>query len=279
MQEIHTPVLVKELRVLLNLKSGDNAVDATLDGGGHARMMLEFIKPNGKVLGIDQDKNMVEKMAGEKNITAVLGNFKDIDEIIKKRGFKKIRAILFDLGMSRWHIEGSGRGFSFGRPEEPILMQMDARSQKNAALILNTCPESELVRIFKEFGEVRAPWELAKKIILARKAKRIYSVGDLLSALGIKNKKSLAKIFQALRIAVNNELEALTEALPKAFGALDVGGRLAVISYHSLEDRIVKNFFSTRGKILTKKPQTASQEEITKNSSSRSAKLRVLEKI
>lgn len=279
MQGIHAPVLVKELGVLLNLKPGDNAVDATLNGGGHARMMLELIKPNGKVLGIDQDKNMIERVEGEKNITAVWGNFKDIDEIIKKRGFKKIKAILFDLGMSRWHIEGSGRGFSFQKPEEPILMRLNSSAKKSAAEILNTYPEAELIKIFKEFGEVRAPVWIAKKIVSARKIKRIYSVGDLLQALGIKNKKSLAKIFQALRIAVNEELGALEEGLKKGFDLLSPGGRMAVISYHSLEDRIVKRFFSSRGKVLTKKPETASLEEILKNPSSRSAKLRVLEKI
>ncbi|MDP3935168.1 MAG: 16S rRNA (cytosine(1402)-N(4))-methyltransferase, partial [Candidatus Giovannonibacteria bacterium] len=152
MREIHTPVLVKELKVLLNLKPGDNAVDATLDGGGHARMMLELIKPNGKVLGIDQDKNMVEKMEGENNITAVWGNFKDIDAIIKQRGFKKIKAILFDLGMSRWHLEGSGRGFSFQRPEEPLFMNLNKESANTAAEILNGYPESGLAEIFRDFG-------------------------------------------------------------------------------------------------------------------------------
>ncbi|MDP3935187.1 MAG: 16S rRNA (cytosine(1402)-N(4))-methyltransferase RsmH [Candidatus Giovannonibacteria bacterium] len=286
MQRIHTPVLVKELEVLLNLKSGDNAVDATLDGGGHARMMLELIKPDGRVVGIDQDKNMIEKMSGVKNLIATWGNFKDIDEIIKKRGFKKIRAILFDLGMSRWHLEGSGRGFSFQRPEEPLFMNLNKESANTAAEILNGYPESGLAEIFRDFGEEPRARFFAKKILEFRKTKRIISVKDLLNALGAKapggKEKSLARIFQALRIAVNSELEALTEALPKAFGALDRGGRLAIISYHSLEDRIVKSFFSAKtgeAVILTKKPQTASYEEIIKNPSSRSAKLRVLEKI
>ncbi len=286
MREIHTPVLVKELRVLLNLKSGDNAVDATLDGGGHAQMMLELIKPNGKVLGIDQDKNMVEQMKGEKNILAVWGNFRDIDEIVKKRRFKKIRAILFDLGMSRWHLEASGRGFSFQKPDEPLLMNLNKESIATAAEILNGYPEDKLAEIFKNFGEEPKARFFAKKILGFRKTRRVISVKDLLNALGAKKpdgrEKALARIFQALRIAVNKELEALTEALPKAFGALDTGGKLAIISYHSLEDRIVKSFFSAKADeavILTKKPQTASLEEIAKNPSSRSAKLRVLEKI
>ena len=282
---IHTPVLVKELRVLLNLKPGDNAVDATLDGGGHARMMLELIKPGGKVLGIDQDKNMVEKMNKIKNLIAVWGNFRDIDEIAKKHGFKKIKAILLDLGMSRWHLEASGRGFSFQGPEEPLFMNLNKESANTAAEILNGYPENRLAEIFRDFGEEPKARLFAKKILEFRKTRRIISVKDLLNALGIEKpdgrEKILARIFQALRIAVNSELEALTEALPKAFGTLDAGGRLAVISYHSLEDKIVKNFFSAKTNeaiILTQKPQTASPEEIIKNPSSRSAKLRVLEK-
>ena len=283
---IHTPVLVKELEVLLNLKPGDNAVDATLDGGGHARMMLELIKPGGKVLGIDQDKNMIEKMNGIKNLIAVWGNFRDIDEIAKKHGFKKIKAILLDLGMSRWHLEASGRGFSFQRPEEPLFMNLNKESANTAAEILNGYPENRLAEIFRDFGEEPKARLFAKKILEFRQVKRIISVKDLLNALGAKApggmEKTLARMFQALRIAVNRELEALAETLPEAFAALDVGGRLAVISYHSLEDRIVKKFFSAKtdeAVILTQKPQTASPEEIIKNPSSRSAKLRVLEKI
>ena len=283
---IHTPVLVKELEVLLNLKPGDNAVDATLDGGGHARMMLELIKPGGKVLGIDQDKNMVEKMNKIKNLIAVWGNFRDIDEIAKKHGFKKIKAILLDLGMSRWHLEASGRGFSFQRPEEPLFMNLNKESANTAAEILNGYPENRLAEIFRDFGEEPKARLFAKKILEFRQVKRIISVKDLLNALGAKApggmEKTLARMFQALRIAVNRELEALAETLPEAFAALDVGGRLAVISYHSLEDRIVKKFFSAKtdeAVILTQKPQTASPEEIIKNPSSRSAKLRVLEKI
>ncbi|KKT57408.1 MAG: Ribosomal RNA small subunit methyltransferase H [Candidatus Giovannonibacteria bacterium GW2011_GWC2_44_9] len=294
MQEIHTPVLTEELKVLLNLKPGDNAVDATLNGGGHARMMLELIKPGGKVLGIDQDKSMIERMEGDKNITAIWGNFKDIDEIIKKLGFNKIKAVLFDLGMSRWHLEQSGRGFSFQKPEEALFMNLNKKSANTAAEILNGYPEDRLAEIFKNFGQEPKARLFAKKIMEFRKkqpayrqGRRIISVKDLLNALGAQKpdgrEKILARIFQALRIAVNNELEALTEALPKSFDALDAGGRLAIISYHSLEDRIVKNFFSAvvgkKAIILTKKPKTASQEEIIKNPSSRSAKLRVLEKI
>ncbi|KKT28651.1 16S rRNA (cytosine(1402)-N(4))-methyltransferase [Candidatus Giovannonibacteria bacterium RIFCSPLOWO2_12_FULL_44_25] len=281
---IHEPVLLKEIIALLNLKEGDNAIDATLDGGGHAKAMFESIKPSGKILGIDQDSEMVKKMNSIKNLVAVTGNFRDIGEIASRNNFKNPKAILFDLGLSRWHLEKSGRGFSFQKPDEPILMQFDAGSQKNAAIILNAYPETELAEIFKKFGEVRAPHQIAEKIVFARKRKRIYSVGDLLAILGIKNKKSLAKIFQALRIAVNDELAALEEAIQGGFRILVPGGKLAVISYHSLEDRVVKNFFKSEvakgnAENILKKPLAPALEEISKNPSARSAKLRVLQKI
>lgn len=293
--KFHKPVLLKEVIALLNLKSGDNAIDATLDGGGHAEQLLQAVAPDGKVLGIEQDTEMIQSLKSEirpacrtgrnpkfeiwKNLIIAHGNFRNIDELAGKYSFKKVKAILFDLGLSRWHLEESGRGFSFQKPEEPILMKLDARRQEGAANILNTYPKTELVKIFKEFGEVRAPHHIAEKILLARKRKRICSVGDLLEALRINNKRSLAKIFQALRIAVNEELAALEEGLRKGFDLLSPGGRIAVISYHSLEDRIVKKFFlGGKAVIVTKKPMTPLREEIFKNPSARSAKLRVLQK-
>ena len=279
MQEIHTPVLVEELRALFNLKPGNNAVDATMDGGGHTRMMLELIKPGGKVFGIDQDKAMIKQMSRVKNLAPALGNFKNLDLLARQKGFGKARAILFDLGMSRWHLEQSGRGFSFQKPEEPLLMNLKIGG-KSAAEIVNQLSEKELARIFKEFGEVRQAGGIAGKIVSARRKMRIRSVGDLLNALGIKDRKQLARIFQALRIATNEELEALEQGLKKGFDLLLPGGRMAVISYHSLEDRIVKQFFRSKpALILTKKPITPSRKEIFGNPSSRSAKLRVLQKI
>lgn len=279
MKEVHTPVLIEELRELLNLKPGDNAIDATMDGGGHARMMLELVKPGGKVLGIDQDTAMVRRMKNTENLIAVAGNFRDMAEIAGKAAFKNIKAILFDLGMSAWHLKESGRGFSFQKPNEPLLMNLKTGG-KSAAEIVNQSGEKELARVFKEFGEVPRAGNIAGKIISARRQARIRSVGDLLNALGIKDRKQLAKIFQALRIAANEELEALRQGLESGFGLLPPGGRMAVISYHSLEDRAVKQFFRSRAAIiLTKKPITPSREEVFKNPSSRSAKLRVLQKI
>lgn len=285
----HEPVLLKEVIALLNLKRGASAIDATLDGGGHAAAMLEAVGENGKILGIEQDEEMINTLKSEirnskseiwKNLIIARGNFRDIDALAEKHGFKKADAILFDLGLSRWHLQHSGRGFSFQHPEEPILMRFNADSNESAAAILNTYPENELAEIFEKFGEVPGARRIARKIISARKIKHVVSVGDLLNVLGIKNKRSLARIFQALRIAVNDELGALEEGLRKWFRLLASGGRMAVISYHSLEDRVVKRFFlAQEADILTKKPVTPSREDIFKNPSARSAKLRVLQKI
>ncbi|OGF63262.1 16S rRNA (cytosine(1402)-N(4))-methyltransferase [Candidatus Giovannonibacteria bacterium RIFCSPLOWO2_01_FULL_44_40] len=288
--KFHKPVLLKEIIALLNLKRGDKVIDATLDGGGHAKAILGHIAPGGKALGIEQDAEMIrlakrrlsrQVAAKPPSLEIAEGNFRDIDTLAAKHGFTEADAIFFDLGLSTWHFKKSGRGFSFQEPSEPILMQLNTRSQENAANILNTYSEKELTRIFKEYGETRRPYEIAKKIVLARKGKRIRSVGDLLEALKIKDKQSLAKIFQALRIAANDELSALEQALEKSFRLLASGGRLAVISYHSLEDRIVKRNFKATEKeaeIITKKPIIASREETLLNPSSRSAKLRVLQK-
>ncbi|QQG42363.1 MAG: 16S rRNA (cytosine(1402)-N(4))-methyltransferase RsmH [Candidatus Giovannonibacteria bacterium] len=287
MEAIHTPVLTEELKALLNLGKGDKAIDATMDGGGHAKMMLGLVGGEGIILGIDQDEAMIKLMPENKNFLTALGNFRNIDLLAKQKGFGKAKAILFDLGMSRWHLEQSGRGFSFGRSKEPLLMNLGAGA-KSAAEIVNQTSERELTRIFREFGEEPRARLIAKKLVLARKKGKMLSVGDFLAALGIDDirgkERLLARVFQALRIAVNDELAALLEGLLKGFEILLPGGRLAAISYHSLEDRIVKNFFKKlsadgRAEILTKKPIVAGDEEVRRNSSARSAKLRVLEKI
>lgn len=277
---IHKPVLLKELKALLNLKRGDKAVDATLGGGGHAEMMLKLVGPKGGILGIDQDREILKKAPSKKNLILALGNFGNIDEIAERHGFKKVKAILFDLGLSTWHLKESGRGFSFRKLEEPLDMRLGEASS-TAAEILNSFNEDLLAKIFLKYGEEPRSRSLAKKIVRGRKTKRIISVKDLLDAIGPQNRKTLARIFQALRIEINQELEALEKTLPKSLALLLPNGRLAVISYHSLEDRIVKNFFSAKSgeaKIITKKPIIPSHDEILINPSSRSAKLRVLEK-
>ncbi len=295
MQKIHIPVLVKEILDLLNLKRGDMAIDATLDGGGHAKEILKIISPEGKLLGIEQDPDMINyltdeiKESGEdcwKSLSIECGNFKNIEDIARKNNFTEIRAILYDLGMSTFHLKESGRGFSFEQGQEPILMSMGKNAEKTASHILNSYKKDDLKIIFIEYGEFKASFanKMAGKIVEARKNKKIISVNDLLNTVEIRDKKVLARIFQALRIEVNDEMNALKESLKKAFEIISPGGKIAVISYQSLEDRIVKNFFREKKNLklsetLTKKPITASEEEILSNPSARSAKLRVLTKI
>lgn len=288
---IHIPVLAKEVKVLLNLKEGNTAIDATLGAGGHTRDLLAAVGKSGKVLSIEQDSEMI-KMFGEipQNLVIENANFRRISELAEKNGFTGANAILFDLGISRWHFIGSGRGFSFGDPDEPLIMNLDRSSQVSAASILNSMDERGLSEIFTEFGEIRPDIsrKLAKEIVESRKRKKIIKVGDLLEvAAKIMRRGKLheaTKVFQALRIKVNDELENLDAAQKKAFEILAPGGRIAIISFHSLEDRTVKNYFrklSGEGKavILTKKPLCPGREEISNNPSARSAKLRVLEKI
>jgi len=294
---IHKPVLLNELRVLLNLKPGDQAIDGTLDGGGHAEMMLELVvgagsAAHGKVLGIDRDKEILKSLITSENLIVVEGNFANIAKIAETYGFRNVNAVLLDLGMSTWHLRHSGRGFSFQNRDEPLVMNFDEKSEITAAYAVNSLKESELRRIFKEYGEERNAGRVAKKLIEERKTKKIISVGDFLDAIKIKDKKALARIFQGLRIYVNDELENLKMGLAGSFEVLGNKGRLAIISYHSLEDRIVKNFYSAKGgcagggsekareaRIITKKPIAPSREEILLNPSARSARLRVLEKI
>ncbi len=280
MEQIHKPILLRELRDLLNLKAGDAVIDATLDGGGHTKMFLEKVGSQGKVLGIDQDSEIIKLVERRPNLKIVLGNFRNIYRLADESGFVKVNAILFDLGLSTWHLKYSGRGFSYQKPDEPLLMRF-SKGGALAADILNSANLNELADIFAKYGELKNTKSLAKSIIAYRRGKRIVSVKNFLEAIPVKDKKKLARMFQALRIYANDELSALREALPKSFDLLKDGGRLAVISYHSLEDREVKHFFLQKklanlAEILTKRPIQASEAERKLNPSSRSAKLRVL---
>jgi len=290
---IHIPVLAGEVKVLLNLKEGNIAIDGTLGAGGHARDMLSSVGSTGKVLAIEQDTEMIKMFTNvPENLNIEHGNFRNISEIAEKNGFTGANAVLLDLGISRWHFIESGRGFSFGNREEPLVMNLDRTSEVSAALLLNSLNEKALADIFTKFGEIRPDIarKLAKEIVESRRRRKFIKVGDLLESVEkIVPKKytklhEATKIFQALRIKVNEELDNLDIALRKAFELLTPGGRLAIISFHSLEDRIVKNYFrelfkNKKAVILTKKPVTAAREEVQQNSSARSAKLRVIEKI
>jgi len=290
---IHVPVLQKEIIEYLDPKPNENFIDCTIDGGGHALSILEKTKPNGKLLGIDWDTELIKNLESriqnlefDKRLILVCDSFVNLREIVKKEKFESISGILFDLGLSSWHLEESKRGFSFLK-DEPLIMRYDGDTTKlTAEKIVNDWPEKEIERVLRNFGEEKFAKSISKKIIQNRPIK---STLKLVAVI----KKAMpgrylncrihfaTRTFQSLRIAVNEELNNLEKALPQALEVLEKNGRLVVISFHSLEDRIVKNFFKTTPclKILTKKPIRPTGEEILINPRSRSAKLRAAVKI
>ncbi len=298
MNSFHTPVLLKEVIDFLRVKKGSKYIDATLGGAGHSEKILEL---GGIVLGIDQDEDAIKYVKNQKTknkdwerLALALGNFRDIDKIAHLKSFDKVSGILFDLGVSSFQLENPERGFSYLK-EGPLDMRMDKKLKVQAADLLNILTKGEFDELFFKLGEERNARIISDAIVRARGIKPIKTTEDLISviqeSLGKKGRTSalerrlIAKrIFQALRIAVNDELNNLREALPCAYTLLDGRGRLVVISFHSLEDRIVKNTFKefeskNMGRIITKKPIVPSFLEIKKNSRSKSAKLRVFEKI
>ncbi|KKR10420.1 MAG: Ribosomal RNA small subunit methyltransferase H [Parcubacteria group bacterium GW2011_GWA2_39_18] len=287
MEKYHESVLVNEVLQLADLKSDTKIIDVTLDGGGHAQEFLKIISPQGKLLGIEKDPEMLEvakeRLSNFKNIKIAQGSFESIEEIAKENGFLSPDIIFFDLGVSSYHFDKSTRGFSFRRDED-LDMRLDPGQSLTAKEIINNYPEEELEKIFKNFGELRFSYKIASFIVKHRRQHEISSTGQLADVIRavspLFNKPGyMAKAFQALRIAVNNELDVLASALPKALKILKGEGRILVISFHSLEDRIVKNFFRNEAslghlKIITKKPIVPSRNEVIKNKRSRSAKLR-----
>jgi 16S rRNA (cytosine1402-N4)-methyltransferase len=296
----HIPVLQKEILEYLDPKPNENFIDATIGGGGHALEILKKIGPAGKLLGIDADTAAINGLAARKDfegfrdrLILVCDNFVNLEKIIKENSFGAVRGIVADLGLSSDQLEASGGGFSFLK-DEPLIMKFGEVGPEDltAKKILNEWPEEALLRIFKEYGEERFAAPIAEKIVRARKEKPIGTTFEFLEII----KKSTpawyhhrrlhpaTKVFQALRIAVNNELDNLANFLPPAVKALEQGGRLAIISFHSLEDRIVKIFFRQLKqqnllKILTKKSIRPSFGEIGDNPRSRSARLRAVLKI
>jgi len=302
---IHTPVLQKEVLLYLNPGRNENFVDATIGGMGYTAAILEKNKPNGKILGIELDPEIIKKnrlkLASEglyKRIVLVNDSYINLEKVVKKNNFRPINGILFDLGMSSWHLEKSGRGFSFLR-NEPLDMRFKTADSKQrtennlltAGEIINHWPEEELEKIFREYGEEKFSSRIAKKICEERKEKQIETTFQLVEVIKktIPSKYLYGKIhfatrtFQALRITVNDELNNLKKVLPQTLEVLAKKGRIVVISFHSLEDRIVKNFLKDGSKkkllkVLTKKPITPNSEEIKINHRSRSAKLRACQK-
>jgi 16S rRNA (cytosine1402-N4)-methyltransferase len=293
MNDYHKPVLLREVLGGLKVRQSGKYIDATLGGGGHS---FEILKLGGVVLGIDVDRDAIEHIEKNNkpdNLILARGNFRDIDKIAQEWNFCKVAGIIFDLGVSSHQIDEPERGFSF-QGEGPLDMRMDQELGVRALDLIKILTKGELNEIFTKFGEETRAWAISDAIVRARRIKPIETTGDLARVVdeGLRRKglgfgdnragKSM-KVFQALRIAVNDELNAISEALPKALGLLEENGRLCVISFHSLEDRIVKRkFLEFEGKgegiIITEKPIIPSGEETEGNARSRSAKLRIFEK-
>ncbi|MEX0933436.1 MAG: 16S rRNA (cytosine(1402)-N(4))-methyltransferase RsmH [Candidatus Paceibacterota bacterium] len=290
----HQSVLLQESIDGLNIKEGEIFLDATFNDGGHSIHVCRQLKEHVKIIGIDLDSDALEKarmrfLEERCRISLYQENFRNLDVVLRKEGIESVDAILFDLGFSSVQLEESGRGFSFKR-EEPLLMTLSKESKNlTAYTIVNEWDEKHLETIIRHYGEERSARRIAEAIARARKDKPIETTIEL-SAI-IENEvgshrgktHSATKTFQALRITVNDELYALSEGLEKGFEALAPGGRIAVISFHSLEDRIVKRYFrkmanEKRALLITKKPLTPTREECKENPRSRSAKLRIIRK-
>ena len=292
---VHIPVLLKEVLQYLDPKPNENFIDCTIGFGGHSKAILKKNGPEGKVLGIERDKEIFEELSSFEIGRLILINdsYVNLEEIVKKNDFKPVSGILFDLGMSSWHLDDSGRGFSFLK-DEPLDMRYNLENNLTAEKILNTYSQKDIEQILREYGQERFARKISKKIVENRPFTTTLDLKEALKKLKVY---SFKRIFQALRIAVNEELSSFGKALPKALDILGPGGRLVIISFHSLEDRIVKNFFKNPNlnpvrnnasqkeisksneishgmKILTKKPIIPSEEEIKINPRSSSAKLR-----
>ena len=304
----HVPVLLKESVDGLDIQPDGIYVDVTFGGGGHSREILSRLGKNGHLYSFDQDADAEKNIVADDRFTFVRSNFRYISQWMRYYQVEKIDGILADLGVSSHHFDDETRGFSF-RFDAPLDMRMNKRAGQTAADILNDYTEEQLADVLYLYGELKNARRLAKAIVNYRSSQRIETTGELLTALGIdakqensqlsivnsQLKKDMARLYQALRIEVNHEMDALRDMLHGATELLREGGRLSVITYHSLEDRIVKNVMkagNAEGKIeqdfygrvsspfrLIDKMTTPSQEEQERNPRSRSAKLRIAEKI
>ncbi len=292
----HVPVLAKEVMGFLDPKPNENFVDCTLGDGGHCRRILESTSPHGRVLGFDLDSEAVEVArknlhAFGERLVAIHSSYAELSSVVAAHKFGPIHGLLADLGFSSPQLEGRMRGLSFQR-DEPLDMRYDAKNGTlRAAEIVNGWTRPDLVRILREYGEERMSERVADAVIAARRAKRIISTFELAEIVKSALPKGYergrihpaTRTFQALRIAANDELGSVKSLLPQALRELAPGGRMVIISFHSLEDRLVKDFMKEEAakgaiEILTKKPVIASDEEIRSNPRSRSAKLRAARK-
>lgn len=292
-EKIHTPVLLNEVIEIMNPQPGGRYIDGTVNGGGHANVILNRIGEDGALLGIDRDGVLIDHLkktfAERKNLIAICDSYAHMNESAPLYGFGSVNGILLDLGFSSYHVDASMRGFSFLR-DEPLDMRYDtAQTRLTAFIIINKWPQQELARIGKEYGEERFARHIAAGIVRERARKPIASTFELVDVIRKSiparirhgNVHPATRMFQAIRIAVNNELGELRNGLRHGVDLLVGGGKMAVISFHSLEDAIVKEIFRTKEKegivkILTKKPIIATREEIRMNPRARSAKLRAI---
>jgi len=306
MQFNHISVLADEVIENLNIKEDGIYVDLTLGKGGHSKKILQRLSSKGRLIGLDQDQDALnaakENLKDFSNVSFIKSNFENIDKVLKDLGISKIDGALMDIGVSSYQIDNKDRGFSYMN-DGPLDMRMDRENELTAAKVLNEYPTDQLVRIFSSYGEERYSKTIARKIVERRAEKPFestFDLRDLIQKTSRSNEPHPEKrVFQALRIEVNRELEVLEKTLEKVIDHLDTDGRLCVISFHSLEDRIVKNTFNelakdcicppelpvcvcnhkAKIKIITKKPIVAKKEELDKNYRAKSAKLRVCQRI
>ncbi len=295
----HIPVLLKETVDGLNINPNGVYVDVTFGGGGHSREILSRLSSKGHLYSFDQDEDAEQNIINDKRFTFVRSNFRYIKNWMRYYGIDQVDGILADLGVSSHHFDAQERGFSF-RFDAALDMRMNQKAQQTAASIVNEYPESQLADLFYLYGELKNARKIAAAIVKGRNEKRIETTGDLMDTIKMfferdREKKELAKVFQALRIEVNQEMQALKEMLTASASILKTGGRLSVLTYHSLEDRMVKNLIKSGNveghiekdffgnthaplKAINNKVIIASEEEQANNPRSRSAKLRIAEK-
>lgn len=295
----HIPALLTETINGLNIKEDGVYVDVTFGGGGHSSAILDKLGPKGRLLGMDQDLDAWGNRLDDSRFTFVHSNFSFLKNFVRYYGIDGVDGLLADLGVSFHHFDASERGFSF-RHDSALDMRMNTKSQLDARTVLATYSEEELASVLYLYGELKQSRRMASAIVKARQAGEISTTGQLVEIIApyikrSQEKKELAQVFQALRIEVNHEIDALKRLLEQSLEVLKPGGRLVVITYHSLEDRLVKNFMrsgnlegkiekdfygrvSTPWKLINNKVIIASDEEVERNPRSRSAKLRIAEK-
>ncbi|MDE7380754.1 MAG: 16S rRNA (cytosine(1402)-N(4))-methyltransferase RsmH [Muribaculaceae bacterium] len=296
----HIPALLEESIAALNIQPSGTYADATFGGGGHSRAILSCLGPSGRLFGFDRDADARQNVPDDTRFTFVYSNFRFMRNFMRFYGIEDFNGILADLGVSFHHFDDENRGFSF-RSDSPLDMRMNQSQQTTAGILLNELSDKEITNLLKLYTDLKRPALIAQRIVKARENQTIDTTGQLTEilqpVLNPKNlKKELAQVFQAIRIEVNGEMDALKSFLKSTPSMLKPGGRLAILTYHSIEDRIVKNFMKTGSvngeeekdffgkslspwKMITRSPITPTENEIERNPRARSAKLRVAEYI